>query len=531
MDSLYKEQTMMKVSSVGEMRAMDKAAMETYGIVESLLMENAGLAAYSVLYKELGVKGKTFLVFCGIGNNGGDGFVVARKIHSNGGLAKVFILGDPGRYNGSAKMNLDIIATMPIEIRTIDSAASVKSDIDQSDGIVDAIFGTGLAREVSGLYAEIIDAINARAKTTLSLDIPSGVNGDTGKIMGTAVQADYTVSFGLPKRGNLLLPGYDLGGELKVTHISFPPALYTSQDIKVEVNITPELPARYTDGHKGDFGEALFIAGAAGYFGAPYFAALSFLKAGGGYSRLASPETITPFIANKGSEIVFIPQRQTRSGSISYDNKDALLKISEKMDMVVMGPGLSLNEETSQLVRELAQTIEKPLLIDGDGITAICKDLDIIKKRSAPTILTPHLGEMSSITGTTVREIDEDKIGILQTTAKELGAIIVLKGAHTLIGYPDERVFINVSGNSGMATAGSGDVLTGTIAAMFGLGLDIFDAVRKGVYIHGVSGDLASVDNGEDGMTAQDILEHLPRAVLMDREGLLNDLYRGVTII
>ncbi|HPR51791.1 MAG TPA: NAD(P)H-hydrate dehydratase [Deltaproteobacteria bacterium] len=521
----------MKVSSVDEMRAMDKAAMDTYGIAESLLMENAGLAAYSVLHNEFGVTGKTFLVFCGIGNNGGDGFVVARKIHSNGGLAKVFILGDPGEYTGSAKMNLDITATMPIEIRTIDSAASVSSDIAHCDGIVDAIFGTGLAREVGGLYAEIIEAINASTKTVLSLDIPSGIHGDTGSIMGTAIQADYTVSFGLPKRGNLLMPGCDLGGKLYVTHISFPPALYTAEDLKVEINITPVLPGRYSDGHKGDFGETLFIAGAAGYYGAPYFAALSFLKAGGGYSRLASPEGITPFIANKGSEIVFLPQKQTPSGSISYENRDDLLEISDKMDMIVMGPGLSLNEETAELVRELAAKIEKPVLIDGDGITAVCKDLDIIRKRTAPTILTPHLGEMSRITGIPVHDIDEDKIRILQAAARELGAIIVLKGAHSLIGYPDGKVFINLSGNSGMATAGSGDVLTGTIAAMFGLGLDIFDAVRKGVYLHGVSGDLASVEIGEDGMTAQDILEYLPRAVMMDREGLLDDLYEGVTVI
>lgn len=521
----------MKVSSVGEMRAMDKAAMDIYGIEDRLLMENAGLAAFSVLHNEFGVSHKTFLVLCGTGNNGGDGFVVARKIHSNGGIPKVFILGDPKKYQGSAKMNLDIISKIPIEIRTIDSADSIRSEIAHCDGIVDAIFGTGLAREVGGFYAEIIEAVNASAKTILSLDIPSGVNGDTGKIMGTAIRADYTVSFGLPKTGNMLLPGHNLCGELFVTHISFPPALYDNHDIKTGINITPELPERFADGHKGDFGEALFIAGASGYYGAPYFAALSFLKAGGGYSRLASTETITPFIANKGSEIVFIPQKQTKEGSISYENKDALLKVCEKMDIVVLGPGLSLNEETSELVRELAQAIEKPLIIDGDGITAVCKDLDIIRKRSAPTILTPHMGEMSRITGKTVRDIDENKVMIVQAAAKELGAVIVLKGAHTLIGYPDERVFINVSGNSGMATAGSGDVLTGTIAAMFGLGLDIFDAVRKGVYIHGVSGDLASIDIGEDGMTAQDILEYLPRAVMMDREGLLDDLYNGATVI
>jgi len=368
----------------------------------------------------------------------------------------------------------------------------------------------------------------------ISVDIPYGVNGDNGKVMGIAMKAYYTVTFGLPKIGNMLFPGYDLCGKLYVTHISFPPSIYNADTLKIELNHTPNLPQRNTNAHKGDLGEVLFIAGASSYFGAPYFAALSFLKAGGGYSRLAAPASITPFIANKGSEIVFVPQKETRSGSVSLKNKDSLLELSEKMDMVVLGPGLSLEQETQQLVRELTKDIKKPLLIDGDGITALCKDLQIIKQREAETILTPHLGEMSRITNKSVSDIDVNKIDILQGTARELNAIIVLKGAHSLIGYADESVFINMSGNSGMATAGSGDVLTGTIAAMFGRGLSVQDAVRKGVFIHGFSGDLAAEDKGEDGITAQDILDYLHLAVKMDREGLdstYQDRYSGARIV
>jgi NAD(P)H-hydrate epimerase len=258
------------------------------------------------------------------------------------------------------------------------------------------------------------------------------------------------------------------------------------------------------------------------------------MKAGGGYSRLAAPESITPLIGNKGSEIVFVPQKETGSGSISLDNKGALLELADQMDMIVLGPGLSLDEETQQLARELAREMNKPLLVDGDGITALCQDLQIIRERRAETVLTPHLGEMSRITKMTVPEIEANKIDILQRTAKELDATIVLKGAHSLIGYPDKRVFINMTGNSGMATAGSGDVLTGTIGAMFGLGLSVQDGVRKGVFIHGLSGDLAAADKGEDGMTAQDIMDYLPLAVKMDREGLnktLRDRYAGALII
>lgn len=521
----------MKVSSVARMRAMDRAAGEIYGISELLLMENAGLAATAVLNSEIGIAGRSFLVFCGIGNNGGDGFVVARKILSFRGRVKVFILGDADKYSGSAKTNLDILSRLPIEVVKIDSVQAVLHDLTHCDAVIDAVFGTGIDREVSGIHADVIRALNESSKTVLSLDIPSGVNGNTGHIMGCAVAADYTVAFGLPKLGNLLMPGHDLCGRLFVSRISFPPSLYEADDLLVEVSSPPELPPRDAAGHKGTFGEALFIAGASGYFGAPYFSAMSFLKAGGGYSRLACPECIMPFVAGKGGEIVYIPQKQTPSGSISYQNRDDLLNLAGKMDIVIIGPGISLSDETGRLVRELAHMIEKPLLIDADGIAAVSGDLEVLKKRRAPTVLTPHLGEMSKITGMSVSKIDEDKIAVLTKTSAELNSIIVLKGANSLIGYPDQRVLMNVSGNSGMATPGSGDVLTGTIGAMFGLGLDIDSAVSKGVYLHGVSGDLAAAEIGQDGITAQDILDFLPKALQMDRDGLLADLYQGAEII
>ena len=524
----------MKISTVSEMRALDMRAIEEFGIAEELLMENAGQAAYFVLLKEFGIKDKTFTIFCGTGNNGGDGLVVARKIHSSGGVAKVYLLGDPGKYRGAAKINLGIVSRLPIEVQRYQSLDLSKEDITQSDLIVDAILGTGIIGDVRGQYREIIESINDSRKPVLSIDIPSGIHGDTGQVMGAAVKADYTVTFGLPKIGNMLFPGFELGGKLYVSHISFPPSIYNSDSLKIAINHGQKLPPRNINGHKGDFGEVLFIAGAASYFGAPYFSALSFLKAGGGYSRLAAPHAIIPSVAAKGSEIVFIPQRDTGSGSISMENKDALLSLSEKMDMVVIGPGLSLDRETQQLVRELAQAIDKPILIDGDGISALCQDLNIIKERQAATILTPHSGEMSRMTNVSVTEIEQHKIDILQRKARNLQAIVVLKGAHSLIGYPDGRVFINMSGNSGMATAGSGDVLTGAIAAMFGLGLSIPEAVRKGVFFHGFAGDLAAGDKGEDGITAQDILDYLPLAVKMDRLGLsemMKERYAGAQIV
>jgi NAD(P)H-hydrate epimerase len=505
-----------KVSTVEEMRNLDKCSIEEYGFPQEVLMENAGNAAYFIILKNFGIKNKSFVVFCGIGNNGGDGLVVARKIHSNGGNVKIYLLGDEKKFTGAAKTNFEIASKIPLNIEYVESIEAAKLDIVHADAIVDAIFGTGLTRDVGGIYKDVIQLINESEKRVFSIDIPSGINGNTGKIMGVAVKSDYTTTYGLPKLGTVLYPGYDNCGKLYVSHISFPPSIYDS--IKVETNDPIKLPKRDKDAHKGDFGEALFIAGASSYFGAPYFSALSFLKAGGGYSRLATPLSVAPSIASKGSEIVFIPQKETSAGSISLENKDSLLELSEKMDMVILGPGLSLNEETQQLARELAKEIKKPLLIDGDGITAISKDIEIIKQRRAETILTPHLGEMSRITKLRIKDIDENKVEVLQKTCRDLNAIIVLKGAHSLIGYPDERVFINMSGNCGMATAGSGDVLTGAIVAMFGLGLTIGDAVRMGVFMHGFSGDLAAMDKGKDGITAQDILDYLPNAVKYYRE-------------
>ncbi|MBN2535945.1 MAG: NAD(P)H-hydrate dehydratase [Spirochaetales bacterium] len=513
---------MMNVSSVEQMRNMDKAAVEDYLVPEQLLMENAGLAACSVIHKYIQGIDKRYVIICGTGNNGGDGFVVARKIHSMGGEVSVFIAGTGEKLKGVSAQNLERLLKTPVSVLDLghDPAklALLEQELKQTDVIVDALFGTGLARDVEGFYREVIRLLNNAGKTVVSLDIPSGINGDTGQVMGIAVRADYTVTFGLPKYGNLLYPGYDYCGKLFVTHISFPPCLYNNEHHQIRINIPPDLEKRNPMGHKGSFGDVLFIAGASQYPGAPYFSAFSFLKAGGGYSRLAAPGSLVQFIATGGREIVFLPQAETASGSIAKENEDSLIKQASRVDMVVMGPGLSLDLETRQLVCSLSEKIDKPLLLDGDGITAVSENVDILKKRRYPTILTPHPGEMSRITGYSINKIREKSMEILAETSKKCNAIIVLKQAHSLIGFPDGKIFINVSGNCGMATAGSGDVLTGTIAAMYGLGLSIPDAVRAGVFVHGVAGDKAAEAIGQDGMTARDIMDFLPCAVTYYRK-------------
>ncbi len=524
----------MKISHVNEMRNLDRRAIEEYCIAQEILMENAGQAAYFTILKEFGAKNKNFVIFCGVGNNGGDGLVVARKIYSNGGMVTVFVLGDRSKFQGASKQNLDIVNKLQIKMIDLQDVSSALEAVKESDAIIDAIFGTGLDREVKGEYKDVINMINASHKTVFSIDIPSGIHGDTGQVMGTAVKAHYTTTFGLPKTGNLLYPGFDYVGKLYVTHISFPPVMQHSDHLKTATNDPKPIPARDKDTHKGNYGKVLFIAGSSNYLGAPYFAALSFLKAGGGLSYLATPGNVAAFIGNKGSEIVFVPQKSTTSGSISLENRQQLFQFSENADMVVIGPGLSLNEETQTLVRELSAEIKKPLLIDGDGITAVANDWECIKKRETPTILTPHLGEMARITKQKMDDILKNKIVVLQNTAQKLNATIVLKGAHSLIGYPDKRVFINLSGNPGMATAGSGDVLTGAIAAMFGLGFSINEAVRMGVFVHGFAGDLAAKNKGEDGLIASDIMNQLPASMKAYREefnSTIEDYYHSINII
>ncbi len=513
----------MKVASVDEIRKLDRLAVEKYGIDDILLMENAGNAVYYLISEVMGVKGRRFTVLAGPGNNGGDALVVARKLYSSGGLVDAFIVGNPDKFRGSARKNYEVATRIGLIKGYISDEAGLNklgNYLHKADAVIDGIFGTGLSREVKGVYREVISAINNAGKTVFSIDIPSGVGGNDGKIYGVAVKASYTVTFGLPKIGNLLYPGYAYNGKLLISHISYPQELTEFEEVRVEVNIPPPLPERIEWGHKGTFGKALFVAGARNYYGAPVFSALSFLKAGGGYSRLAAPESIIPYIAGRANEVVYIPLRETSDGSIAKDNLPTLLDVIEKygIDVLVVGPGTGLNPETQELVRNLIRDVEKPVIVDGDGLTAIAQSPEYVASRKSPTALTPHPGELSRLTGWKVKEILDRKVDAVKEAASKFNSYVLLKGAHTLIGTPTGEVYINLTGNSGMATAGSGDVLTGTIAAMYGLGYSFKEAVKAGVLIHGLAGDLAASNKGEDGITANDILEHIPNAVREWRE-------------
>lgn len=511
---MYKpEREPMKICTVEEMRNLDQLAVKKHGIIEEILMENAGLAAFLVIAGDIDIRRSRIGIFCGSGNNGGDGLVVARKLHSMGITPSIYLLGNPKNFKNAARRNYDIISSIPVPVVPLDSIQKLRQEMDTFDLLVDAIFGTGLTRDVEGLYREVVQLLNESGKRIVSLDIPSGTCGDTGRTLGISIRADKTVTFGLPKIGNLLYPGYGNSGELTVTHISFPAGMTQDPSAGIQTNCGVRLPERQPDGHKGSFGDVLFIAGSSSYYGAPLFSALSFLKTGGGYSRLAAPSGLCGPLKGQGNEIVYVPMEETPDGGISQKNLPRLLELSQTVDMVVLGPGLSLGEEPQELARQLCREINKPLLIDGDGITAIAEDLSLVSKRKPPTVLTPHLGEMSRLCGKSIADIDKNKVPVLQETSIQLNSHIVMKGAHSLIGTPSGTVYINLSGNSGMATAGSGDVLTGTIAAMFGLGQSVDEGVRTGTFIHGMAGDLAAEKTGEDGITAGTILNNLPEAV------------------
>ncbi len=593
----------MKVSSVLQMRNMDRRAIEEFGIPDTILMENAGNAVSGVIFKTYqdsgvateGFSSLRFAVFSGSGNNGGDGFVVARKLFSFGANVRVFFLGSVERLSGSALANYEILKKIGMDIVKQSDFNSLENFLRDAkaylitcDGIVDAILGTGITREVSGLYGEVIDLINrfgkGKGKPVFSVDIPSGVNGDTGMVMGKAVKATHTVTFGLAKLGNILYPGYEYCGELYVTHISFPPSIYNDDSLKVEINIPSPLPSRNPNGHKGSFGDVLFVAGAKNYYGAPLFSALSFMKAGGGYARLATPDSVAPFLSMRGGEIVMLPMEETDTGSIAYSNLEKLLDVADGVDFVVIGPGLSLNNETVKVVRDFVAKVKKPVLIDGDGLTALAMggatgrvmsevrdrktgdtDISVAIGKEYPIVLTPHPGEAARLTGMSVKDVISDKpktLDRLLRMGRGTPVVVVLKGAHSLIGISyaerdykergrvytgdnlsdngmekisvSDKVFVNLSGNSGMATAGSGDVLTGIIAAMFGLGLDVVEAVKAGVFIHGFAGDIAARHVGEDSLTASTLVEFIPEAVRRYRkeyDELFKEYYGCIRVV
>lgn len=364
----------------------------------------------------------------------------------------------------------------------------------------------------------VLETIGARVSRLLSIGVPSGVDGDTGQVQRAAVQATATVCWGVAPRGLFVAPGAFLCGQRFVSRTGLMPQLFEKQQSNVALNAPPALAPRTPWGHKGTFGNVLVISGAPSYCGAPVLASMAALRAGCGYVRLACPTSICNAVAPLAHEVVLLGQPTTAQGTIASTSAHELVSCANQCSFVVIGPGLSLHPDTQALVRTVVQACTQPLLIDGDGIRAIAGADGLLAQREAPTIVTPHPAEMASLVRTTTAEICADPITHAASAAQSLRANVVLKVAPAIVAHPNGSVSINTSGNDGMATAGSGDVLAGVIAAMFCLGQSPEDAATTGVFVHGLAGDLARDSLGADGMSARDILAHLPMAMRMYRD-------------
>lgn len=505
-----------KVATAEQMREFDRRAAEEFGVPSLDLMENAGRYVFEAVRDMLGsVKGKRVTVIAGRGNNGGDGFVAARYLCDAGADVAVYLIGNPADIKGDAKTNLDALTKVNLHVEPIQSAADIQNSLACSDAIVDAIFGTGLKGEIEGLPADVINAINASGRPVVAVDIPSGLDANTGLIWGVCVKADCTVTFALPKLGLLMYPGASYVGKLVVVDIGIPPQLYEEVNIELpdEKYIAVRLPKRPSDAHKGTFGTAVVIAGSVGLTGAAAMAAEAALRSGAGLSILGIPVSLQELMAAKLTEVMTRGLPETESRSFSAKTLKPALELCEKATAVVLGCGIGTHPETIEFVRGLIKSIRKPMIIDADGLNCLACDTSILEGNHGEIIITPHPGEMSRLLGTTTEEIQSNRLDAARKTASRFNCITVLKGARTLIAEPSGRVFINPTGNVGMATGGTGDVLAGTIGGLLAQGLSTLDAAVCGTFIHGKAGDIAALNIGMAGMIAGDVLRALPEAL------------------
>lgn len=519
----------MRIGTANDVRRLDQSVIADFGIPQSILMENAALAARETISRTLEIEGKDILVICGGGNNGGDGLALARLLYARGAAVSVLMAADPGKLNGAAAENWAVVNRLPLEVLQLDASPEPqvlgRLNLESRDLLVDALFGTGLSREIQGPLALLIERINNSATPVVALDIPSGVNADTGVILGCAIRADATATFGIPKRGNLLYPGHQLCGKLYLSEISFPPEVCGDDSIVLSVNIPPPLPERDPAGHKGSFGKVLIIGGAPTYAGAPALAAAAALKSGAGYAHLAVPADIADRIFPLVPEAVLLP-RQCGGGAMGAEHAPELLERAAVSDAVVLGPGLSTDPEAIRLAREIIISAEAVLVVDGDALTALSGREELSREREYPTILTPHPGEMARLLGSSIREVETRRVDCALEAAERYGATVILKGAHSIIAVPSGRAWMNLTGNPGMGTAGSGDILAGLIGTL-ATSMKAEDAARLGTHLHGLAGDLAAEAIGEAGMTASDILSKLPEALRVFPETQSEDPFSG----
>ena len=515
----------MKTVTAAEMRSIDRCTIEELGIPGVVLMEHAGRAVFHSTMRIWGEQGGSgaVSVVCGRGNNGGDGFVVARHLRNHGVPVRVCALAEKDQISGDARINLDILEKMGVKVNYIKSGSELREVLDGSLLVVDAILGTGARGAPVGLVLDAIREINSLGVPVVAVDVPSGIDADTGAVPGDCVRAVETVTFGFVKRGLVMYPAARYTGRVIIADISIPEAALSELQLNVELvepetvaGLLPELPP---DAHKGNRGHVLFVGGSTGLTGAVTLSALASLRAGVGLTTVAVPRSLNGIMEVKLTEAMTKPVADTGEGSFAIEALEEVVHLSTGMGVLAVGPGIGRHPETGEFVKALLKSVKVPVVVDADGLYPFSGNPSLLKGREGPTIITPHPGEMGRLMGISTAQVQSDRVATARACARETGAIVVLKGAATVIAEPpngngpaDGDVWINCTGNPGMATGGSGDVLTGVIAGLLCRGLSPSLAAVAGVFLHGLAGDIAAEGLGMNGVVAGDIVDRIPEA-------------------
>ena len=517
----------MKIVTGIEMQTLDRRAITEAKIPGTILMERAGEGVVTHLAEYFGpVRGKAVTILCGKGNNGGDGLVVARLLHRRRAKVHVLLMTPvAGLSRQTAVMYRRLVHAMGrTRILRFQSAEQVHPLLASSDILVDALLGTGLSSNVTGAYAEAISVINSAGKPVVAIDLPSGLHADTGAVMGHAIHASLTVTVGLPKLGLYLGAGIDLAGCIRIVDIGIPTAYVNDITSRVQLlssdRIFSTLPHRRSSSHKGTFGHAGIIAGSVGKTGAAALAAQSALRIGAGLVTVATPNSVNDVLEAKLLEAMTMPFPETKARTLSRSGLDRVLTFIQARTAIAIGPGLSTHHDTVELIQSLMKHLDRPSVLDADALNALAGRASLLTECKTPPILTPHPGEMARLeVDATTQTVNADRIGTAIRFARERGVFVVLKGARTVIARPDGLAAICPTGNTGMATAGTGDVLTGMIVGLLAQGMLPWEAACAATYIHGLAGDLAARQLGQAGMIASDLIAHIPYALQRSTTG------------
>jgi NAD(P)H-hydrate epimerase len=517
----------MQVATAAEMRNIDRRTIETYRVPGLVLMENAGLQLLQFMQEHLsGFQQRHVTIVAGRGNNGGDGFILARHLWHRGVQVRVLFLGASSELRSDARRAYAMAQTYGVPVvhcRTLRAWQRATQTLSQTDIIVDALLGTGLNKPATGLYAEAIRTLNTVQKPIIAVDIPSGLSADHGNICGEHIQATHTVTFALPKRGLLLYPAAAAVGTLHVVDIGIPQQAVDAENIRVtlltEPTIRTLLPHRHPNAHKGSFGHLLVVAGSLGKTGAGVLASQAALRAGAGLVTLALPASLNSAMEAHLTEVMTLPVAENPQGGLAEEAALDLLQFLQKVDGMVLGPGLGTHPTTIACVHKLLQHTLVPVVLDADGLNSLEGALDVLRDCAAPVIMTPHPGEMARLLGRDTATVQAQRLEIAHELVRRFQGYAVLKGAHTVIYAPDGRCWINPTGNPAMATAGTGDVLAGVIGALLCQGMLPLHAAQCGVYLHGLAGDRVQDRLGQRGLIASDILEELPYTIQAVQNG------------